>query len=169
MSWITHFANLFLQRRLHDELEEELASHIDEAVERGRSAAEARRAFGGALRYREQSRDLKLLPWLDALASDVVFGWRQLNKRRAASAAAILSLALAIGATTAVFRLVDAVLLRTLPVAEPERLSFLTTRLIDREGRPDYRDDFDYPTFRKYRSEERRVGKECRSRWSPYH
>ena len=151
MSWITHFANLFRQRRLHDELEEELASHIDEAVERGRSAAEARRAFGGALRYREQSRDLKLLPWLDALASDVVFGWRQLNKRRAASAAAILSLALAIGATTAVFRLVDAVLLRTLPVAEPERLSFLTTRLIDREGRPDYRDDFDYPTFRKYR------------------
>src|SRR6266511_1754861 len=140
MSWITHFANLFRQRRLHDELEEELASHIDEAVERSRSAAEARRAFGGALRYREQSRDLKLLPWLDALASDVVFGWRQRNKRRAASAA-----------TTAVFRLVDAVLLRTLPVAEPERLSFLTTRLIDREGRPDYRDDFDYPTFRKYR------------------
>lgn len=151
MSWATRFTNLFQQGRLHDDLEEELASHIDEAVERGRSVKEARQAFGGALRYRERSRDLKLLPWLDALASDVVFGWRMLNKRRAASLAAILSLALAIGATTAVFRLVDAVLLRTLPVAEPERLSFLATSLVDREGRPDYRDDFDHPTFRKYR------------------
>ena len=42
-------------------------------------------------------------------------------------------------------------LLRTLPVAEPQRLSYLATSVIDREGRPDYRDDFDYPTFRKYR------------------
>jgi len=151
MSWVTRFTNLFRQGRLHGELDEEIASHIAEAVEQGRSEEEARRVFGGALRYREQSRDLKLLPWLDALSSDAIFGWRQLNKRRAASAAAILSLALAIGATTAVFRLVDAVLLRTLPVAEPERLSYLATSLIDREGRPDYRDDFDYPTFRKYR------------------
>lgn len=151
MSWISRVTNLFGKARLDHELEDELASHIEEAVERGRSAEEARRAFGGTLRYREQSRDLKLLPWLDVLASDVVFGWRQLNKCRATSVAAILSLALAIGAATAVFRLVDAVLLRTLPVAEPERLFFLTTSLIDREGRPDYRDDFDYPTFREYR------------------
>ena len=79
------------QRRLHDELEEELASHIDEAIARGRSAEEARRAFGVALRFREQSRDIKLLPWLDALASDITFGWRQLKKHRVASAAAILS------------------------------------------------------------------------------
>src|SRR5207244_8075040 len=123
MSWVTRFTNLFRQGRLHGELDEEIASHIAEAVEQGRSEEEARRVFGGALRYREQSRDLKLLPWLDALSSDAIFGWRQLNKRRAASAAAILSLALAIGATTAVFRLVDAVLLRTLPVAATERLS----------------------------------------------
>src|SRR5438477_5076780 len=141
MSWVSRFTNLFRQERLNDDIEEELASHIEEAVERGRSAEEARRAFGGALRYREQSRDLKLLPWLDALASDAVFGWRQLNKRRAASLAAILSLALAIGATTAVFRLVDTMLLRTLPVAEPQRLSYVATSVIDREGRPDYRDD----------------------------
>ena len=152
MSWMRRFSNLFRQGRLHDEIEEELASHLEEAMELGRSAAEARKAFGGMLRHREQSRDLKLLPWLDALASDVVFGWRQLNKHRAVSAAAILSLALAIGATTAAFRLVDAVLLRTLPVAQPERLFYLAISLIDfRDGRPDYRDDFDYPTFRKYR------------------
>jgi putative ABC transport system permease protein len=151
MSWVRRFTNLFRQGRLNEELDEELASHIEEAIEQGRSGEEARRAFGGALRHREQSRDIKLLHWLDALAADVVFGWRQLNKHRAASAAAILSLALAIGATTAAFRLVDAVLLRTLPVAEPDRLFFLATTFIDRDGHPDDHDDFDYPTFRQYR------------------
>jgi predicted permease len=151
MSWTRRFANLFRQGRLSRELEEEQASHVEEAMERGRSAAEARQAFGTALHHREQSRDIKLLPWLDALGSDLVFGWRQLNKHRAVSAAAILSLALATGATTASFRLVDAVLLRTLPIAQPERVFFLASTLIDRDGRPDYRDDFDYPTFRNYR------------------
>lgn len=152
MSWIGRFANLFRRNQLDNELDEELASHWEEALERGRSAHDVRRAFGPALRHREQSRDIKLLPWLDALASDVVFGWRQLNKHRAVSAAAILSLALAIGATTAAFRLVDSVMLRKLPVAEPERLFYLATTYIDREGKPDYRDDFDYPTFRRQQS-----------------
>lgn len=150
MSWLTRHGNIFQRRRLNAELEEELASHIEEAVERGRSADEVRRAFGGTLRYREQSLDIKLLPWLDALVSDIVFGWRQLNKHRIASAAAILSLALAIGATTAGFRLVDAVLLRTLPVREPEQLFFLATTYTDHDGHADYGDDFDYPTFRQY-------------------
>jgi hypothetical protein len=150
MSWMRRVANLFHRERLDRELEEELAAHIEEAIERGRTEEEARRSFGAALLLRERSRDIKLLPWLDALASDVVFGWRQLNKHRTASAAAILSLALAIGATMAAFRLVDAVMLRKLPVAEPDRLFVLATKFIDRDGRPDYRDDFDYPTFRRY-------------------
>jgi len=151
MSWMTRFSNLFRQRRLNSEIEEELAAHIEEALQRGRSAEEVRKAFGSPLHHRERSRDIRLLPWLDTLASDVVFGWRQLNKHRAVSAAAILSLALATGATTAAFRLVDAVLLRPLPVAEPQRLSYLAINQLDpRDGHPDYRDDFDYPTFRKY-------------------
>jgi predicted permease len=151
MSWIARFTNTFRRDRLDRDLEEELASHIEEAVARGRSVEEARQAFGSLLRHRESSREIKLLPWLDALASDVVFGWRQLNKHRAASVAAILSLALAIGATTAAFRLVDAILLRPLPVTDPHRLYHLATTYIDEEGRPDYRDDADYPTFREYR------------------
>ena len=72
-------------------------------------------------------------------------------KNKVASAAAVLSLALAIGAVTAAFRLVDALLLRTLPVAHPERLFFLATTFINRDGLPDYQDDFDYPTFQQYR------------------
>ncbi|HXR77442.1 MAG TPA: ADOP family duplicated permease [Bryobacteraceae bacterium] len=151
MSWIGRFTNLFRRDRLHEEIAEELASHIAEAVERGRSAGEVRKAFGNELLQRERSRDIKLVPWLDSLASDVVFGWRQLRKRPAVSTAAILSLALAIGATTAAFRLVDAVLLRTLPVAHPDRLFYLAVNYVDRDGQPDYRDDFDYPTFQKYR------------------
>ena len=70
-------------------------------------------------------RDQRGLPWFDALVSDVVFGWRQLRRHRGASLAAVLSLGLAIGATTAAFRLVDSVLLRPLPVAEPDRLFFV--------------------------------------------
>ena len=153
MSWIRRVSNVFRQRRLNREIEEELASHIEEAVEHGRSAEDARRALGNLLSHRERSRDIRLLPWLDSLMSDIVFGWRQLNKRPATSAAAILSLGLALGATTAVFRLVDAVLLRTLPVANPERLSYLAVSFVDREGHSDYSDEFDYPTFRRYRDQ----------------
>src|SRR4051812_20044059 len=125
MSWFTRVGNVFRQGRVDREIEEELAAHLEDAVEQGRSADEARRALGSPLRFREQSRDIKLLPWLDSVAADIVFGWRQLNKHRPVSAAAILSLALATGAATAAFRLVDAILLRTLPVAEPARLSYL--------------------------------------------
>ncbi|HEY4363267.1 MAG TPA: ABC transporter permease [Bryobacteraceae bacterium] len=60
--------------------------------------------------------------WLDSLCADAVFGWRQLTKRKAISAAAILSLGLAIGACIAAFRIVDALFLRPLPIANADRL-----------------------------------------------
>ena len=152
MSWLGRFTNLFRRDRLDRELEEELAAHIEEALEHGRSGGGgARLAFGASLRHRETSRDIKLLPSLDALASDVVFGRRQLKNHRTASPAAILSLALAIGATTAAFRLVDAVLLRPMPVSDPNHLFCIVSTFIDQEGHPDYRDDADYPIFREYR------------------
>ena len=151
MSWIGRFRNQFRRARIASELDEELASHIDEAIARGRSAGEARRAFGSELLHRERSQDIRLLPWLDALAADVVFGWRQLKKNCVVSAAAVLSLALAIGATTAAFRLVDALLWRSLPVAAPERLFFLAVTNSGLDGRLPYYEDFDYPTFRQYR------------------
>src|SRR5262245_65634072 len=124
MSWIRRFRNVFRQDRLNREIDEEFASHIEEAIERGNSVEEARKTLGNVLHHRESAREIRLLPWLDSLGADIVFGWRQLRKRPAVSAAAILSLALAIGATTAAFRLVNAVLLRTLPVAAPQRLFF---------------------------------------------
>jgi putative ABC transport system permease protein len=114
--------NVFRGDHLNREIDEELESHIQEAIEQGRDPVDARRAFGSALRHREGSRDVKLVVWLESLRADAIFGWRQLGKTKVASAAAILSLALAIGACMSAFRLIDALLLRPLPVANPERL-----------------------------------------------
>src|SRR5260370_22103979 len=122
MSLWSRIVNVVRGDRLSREIDEELESHIEEAIEQGRGPGEARQAFGSALRQREVSRDVKLIAWLDSLRADAIFGWRQLMKKKATSAAAILSLALAIGACTSAFRVIDALLLRPLPVANPERL-----------------------------------------------
>ncbi len=144
--------------RTDADLEQELRSHIELAAEDAQRpgltpaevARSARVRAGGVSQALDAVRDQRGLPWLDALSSDVVFGWRQILKHRAASAAAILSLGLAIGATTGAFRLVDAVLLRPLPVAEPDRLFVVATTFLDSDKRPDYQDDFDYPTYHEY-------------------
>src|SRR5215469_7635716 len=121
MSMWRRILNVFRVDRLNCEIDEEFESHIQEAIEHGRDPAEARRAFGFALRQREESRDIRLVAWLDSLRADVIFGWRQITKTKVASAAAILSLALAIGACTSAFRLIDALLFRPLPIANAER------------------------------------------------
>ena len=113
---------MFRAERLSREIDEELQSHLEEAIEQGRDPDEARQAFGSALRRREESRDVRLVAWLDSLRADAVFGLRRLGKTKVTSAAAILSLALAIGACTAAFRLIDALLLRPLPIAHAEQL-----------------------------------------------
>ena len=125
MSHWSRIANVFRRDRLSREIDEELQSHIEEALENGRNPDEVRRKFGSALRLREECSDAKLSCWLDSVRADVIFGWRQLVRNRVTSGAAILSLALAVGACTSAFRLIDAVLLRPLPVAAPERLFVL--------------------------------------------
>ena len=74
------------------------------------------RRFGSPLRLREQSLDVKLLPWLDSLVRDVRLGARMLRKNAVVTAAAVVSLSLALGACVAAFSLVDALILRPLPV-----------------------------------------------------
>ena len=152
MSLWSRIANVLLGRRLNREIDEEFESHIDEAVGQGRNRTEARRAFGSTLRHREESRDIRLIAWLDSLRADAVFGWRQLKKNKVTSAAAILSLALAIGACTSAFRLIDALLLRPLPVAEPGRLYVLARQGIDPGGNFRISESSEYPLFRQLRS-----------------
>src|ERR1041384_7398053 len=151
MSLWNRIANVFRPGRLNPEIDEELQSHLAEAIERGRDPAEARRAFGSALRNREESRDIRLLPWLDSLRADAIFGWRQLLKKKVTSAAAILSLALAMGACVSAFRLIDALLLRPLPVANADRLYVLTRQEMGFDGKVQAFDDWTWPAFRQMR------------------
>src|SRR5579862_1016631 len=151
MSVWSRIANVFRGDRLSREIQEELEAHVEEAIEQGRDPDEARRAFGPSLRMREQSRDLRLLGWLDSVRADAIFGWRQIWKKKVTSAAAVLSLALAIGACTAAFRLIDALLLRPLPVADPEQLYVLSRHGLGFDGKPASYDGWAYPAFRQMR------------------
>lgn len=93
-----------------------------------------------------------LLIWLESLRADAVYGWRQLKKHKVISAAAILSLALGIGACTSAFRLIDAFLLRPLPVAAPDRLYFLSRQGLDWDGKPSIDQECEYPLFLQMRA-----------------
>ncbi len=152
MSLWSRVANVFRGDRLSREIREEIEAHIAEAIEHGRDPDEARSAFGSTFRLSEESHDIRLLTWLDSLRADAVFGWRQLAKRKVTSAAAILSLALAIGACTSAFRLIDALLLRPLPVAEPERLYSLYRQGIGFTGKLQTFDGWAYPDFQLMRA-----------------
>ncbi len=152
MSLWSRIANVLRGDRLSREIDEELQAHIEEAIEQGREPAEARKALGSALWLRDESRDVKVVAWLDAVRADAVFGWRQLKKNKVTSAAAVLSLALAIGSCTSAFRLIDALLLRPLQVAEPERLYALSRQGIDFDGQLRTGDEWAYPAFQQMRA-----------------
>ncbi len=149
MSWLSRLANLFRTDRLTRDIDDELAAHLDEAAAQGRAPAAARRALGPSLRLREESRDIRLIPWLDGLRADVVFAWRQLNKRRITSLAAVLSLGMAIGSCTTAFRIVDALFLRPLPVSHPDQLYLLTFHGATVNGQLSIGDLCNYPLFRQ--------------------
>jgi putative ABC transport system permease protein len=164
MGWLTRLARTLRSRRLDDELDEELRGHLEaraaDLAEGGLSpeeaAREARRRLGGALALREASRDVKLIPWLDSVARDVRFGLRVLRKDALVTGAAIVSLSLAIGACTAAFSLIEALILRPLPVAEPERLVYLTFTVRSLDGALDPTEEnasasFSYPLFERLR------------------
>jgi predicted permease len=149
MALLSRFLNVFRSDRVAGEIDEELHSHLEEAAAQGRDPLEARRALGSPLRLREESRDTRVVAWLDSLRADTVFAWRQLGKRKVTSLAAILSLGLAIGACLSAFRIIDALFLRPLPIAHPERLYTLTFLGIDVNGKSQIIDSCNYPLFRQ--------------------
>jgi putative ABC transport system permease protein len=152
MSWWSRLANVVRRDHVISEIDEELHAHLEEAIAHGRDPSEARRALGSALRYREESLHVKALPWVDAVRADIVFGWRRLMKTKTTSFAAILSLALAIGACTSAFRLIDALLLRPLPIAGADRLYALSRRGVGPDGKPASFDGWAFPAFRLMRA-----------------
>ena len=134
MDWIrvllTRCSALFRKRKLDADLDEELWSHINLAIEenrkRGMTEAEARgaalRKFGGVTQTKERYRMQRGLPFVETLGSDLRFALRQLRKSPGFTVTAVLTLALGIGATTAIFTLVHQVMLKSLPVSKPEEL-----------------------------------------------
>lgn len=136
MSLWSRVSNAMRGERLNREIEEELQSHVEEAIASGRDPVEARRAFGSALRTRETSHSIRAAGWLESVLADVRFGWRQLWRNKVTSAAAVLSLALGIGSCVGAFRLIDALMWRPLPIANSSSLYVLSRKLIGLYGRP---------------------------------
>jgi predicted permease len=136
MSLWSRISNAVRGERLNREIEEELQSHIEEAIASGRDPKEAHRAFGSALHAREASHSIRAAGWLESLLADVRFGWRQLCRNKVTSVAAVLSLALGIGSCVAAFRLIDALLWRPLPISGSSNLYELSRRMIGLYGKP---------------------------------
>jgi predicted permease len=148
MSLWSRISNAARGDRLNREIDEELQSHLEEAVASGRDPKEARRAFGSALRAREASHSIRATGWLESLLADLSFGWRQLCRNKITSAAAVLSLALGIGSCVAAFRLIDALLWRPLPIANSDHLFSLSRSGLNFNGVWGTFDGWAYPDFK---------------------
>jgi predicted permease len=151
MSLWSRISNALHGERLNREIDEELQSHIEEAIASGRDPREAHRAFGSALHARERSHSILAAGWLESLLADVRFGWRQLCRNKVTSLAAVLSLALGIGSCVAAFRLIDALLWRPLPIAGSSRLYVLSRKMIGFDGKPMEDDHWATPEFKLMR------------------
>ncbi|MES2694114.1 MAG: ABC transporter permease, partial [Verrucomicrobiota bacterium] len=146
---------LFSRGKLETEMAEEMRLHLERRVEEniasGMTPEEARyaalRKFGGVEQAKEVAREQRGFAWLEQAGQDVRFGLRGLAKAPGFAVVVILTLALGIGATTAIFTLLNALMLRALPVAEPGRLVQVQSLNGD--------ESFSYVTFQRFRDQAR--------------
>ena len=134
LTWLAILASrvrgLLTGRRQDEEFDHEVAAHLDlltdENIRRGMTPGEARRQailrFGGPMQLKEQQHEERSLPFIETTLQDVRYGLRALRKSPAYSLVAIATLAIGIGAGTAVFSVVGAVLMRPLPYRAPQQL-----------------------------------------------
>src|SRR5690349_14359977 len=122
--------SIFRYSEVENDLQQELDLHLEQLTKEYKEAGlgeqeariAARRAFGGAAVTAEQCRDTRRLGFVEDLGKDLNYAFRVLAKSPGFTATAVLSLAIGIGATTATFGVIDALMLRTLPVRNPEQL-----------------------------------------------
>jgi hypothetical protein len=140
MEWLDELgrrvAMLFRRSRFRADLEDEMRLHIDLRQQRqqesGMPANEARNAarvrFGNVTSLKEQSQAAWGWTWLESLVQDTVYGVRAMLRTPGITIVAVLSLALGIGANTAIFSLIESTLLRSIALKHPDRLRLLTWR-----------------------------------------
>jgi predicted permease len=139
------------------ELDEELRHHIERQTEQNirmgmnpeEARSAARKAFGGVEQAKERSRDTRGVRWLEELWQDLRYGLRMLCKNRSFTVVAMLTLALGIGANTAIFSVVNSVLLRSLPYQDPERI----VKIWNADGKLTTQGPVSEPEFNEYRNQ----------------
>ena len=130
---LARLAGVFRRASFDEDIRAELEAHVEietgENIRRGMHPTEARRqalvASGGLVVAAEAVRDQRGLPWLESIAADITYAFRALRHSRAFSTVVILTLALGIGASTAIFSVVRGVLLKPLPLRDGDRLVYL--------------------------------------------
>ena len=136
MAWYDRLLNVVRPGRLARDIEREMAFHlaerVDQLVSAGLSEAdarrEARRQFGNPTAQRERTHEVDVAVWLESVLADLRYAARALRRSPGFTLVAVLSLGLGIGATTAIFSLINAVILRSLPVSRPQELVHVVRR-----------------------------------------
>jgi putative ABC transport system permease protein len=135
MSWIHRALNAFWRDRHAGQVSDELESHLALAVEElmadgwteAEAKREAKRRFGNRSRLADETRDADTFAWLESLLRDLRVAARNLGRRPGLTVTALLSLGLGVGATAAIFSVVDAVILKPLALPEPDRVVVFRT------------------------------------------
>ncbi len=157
-AWFVRLWNLFSrgkwERRMAEELEAHLQMDMDDGIGRGLAPAEARRQalvrLGGLEATKENLRDRHIHSWLETTIRDAAFALRTMRRTPGLTATIVLTLALGIGATTAIFSIVDGVMLRPLPFSEPDRLVYVSAKLARTGAFNPFGYTQDYPAWREH-------------------
>jgi predicted permease len=137
-----------LDEELRDHLERQIEMHVRAGLSPAAARAAALREFGNVASIQEQVRDVRRVGWIEDLVRDVLYGFRSMRRAPGSMAVAALSLACAVGANTAIFSVVNALMLRGLPVGAPEELvELFMPRTTGPPG------NFSHPLYERVRAE----------------